>query len=102
MFQHKDRVEITKGAQMKIKLFAVFLGAAAFLLVSWPVLAHHGRANYDETDSAPLKGIGTECERFNPHFLIHLVVPHDTPPLPKSIPKTNNPHPLSHPDSYSN
>ena len=57
---------------MKNMLMAVFLGAAGLLLFSGPLLAHHGRSNYDVTGTATVKGTVTEFEWVNPHALIHL------------------------------
>ena len=59
---------------MKKLLLAMFLGAAGLLLFSGPVLAHHGRSNYDVTGTATVKGTVTEFEWVNPHALIHLDV----------------------------
>ena len=95
MFLHKDRVEIPEGTQMKNMLLAVFLGAAGLLLVSGPVLAHHGRSNYDVTSTATVKGIVTEFEWVNPHALIHLDVTGENGNVEKWIAETNSPNTLS-------
>jgi DNA/RNA endonuclease YhcR with UshA esterase domain len=95
MVLHKDRIEITEGTQMKNKLLAVFLGAAGLLLVSGPVLAHHGRSNYDMTDTITVKGIVTEFEWVNPHALIHVDVADETGKVEKWVAETNSPNTLS-------
>jgi hypothetical protein len=95
MFLHKDRVEIPEGAQMKNLLLAVFLLAAGLLLVSGPVLAHHGRSNYDVTSPATVKGTVTEFEWVNPHALIHLDVTGENGAVEKWIAETNSPNTLS-------
>ena len=95
MFLHKDRVEILEGTQMKNKLLAVFLGTAGLLLVSGPVLAHHGRSNYDVTSPATVKGTVTEFEWVNPHALIHLDVTGENGSVEKWIAETNSPNTLS-------
>jgi hypothetical protein len=95
MVRRKDRVEITKGAQMKIRLLAVLLGVTAFLLVCGPLLAHHGRSNYDVTATATVKGIVTEFEWVNPHALIHLDVTGENGNVEKWIAETNSPNTLS-------
>jgi uncharacterized protein DUF6152 len=95
MFLHKDRVEILEGTQMKNKLSAVFLGATVLLLVSGPVLAHHGRSNYDVTSPATVKGTVTEFEWVNPHALIHLDVTGENGNVEKWIAETNSPNTLS-------
>lgn len=80
---------------MKTKLLAVFLSAVGFLLVSGPVLAHHGRSNYDVTSTATVKGIVTEFEWTNPHALIHLDVMGENGNVEKWIAETNSPNTLS-------
>jgi hypothetical protein len=95
MVLHKDRVEIPEGTQMKNKLLAVFLGAVGLLLLSGPVLAHHGRSNYDVTSTANVKGIVTEFEWINPHALIHLDVTGENGNVEKWIAETNSPNTLS-------
>ncbi len=80
---------------MKTTLWAVFLGAAGLLLVSGPVLAHHGRSNYDVTSSATVKGTVTDFEWVNPHALIHLDVAGESGSVEKWIAETNSPNTLS-------
>ena len=80
---------------MKNKLLAVFLGAAGLLLVSGPVLAHHGRSNYDVTSTATVKGIITKFEWVNPHALIHFDATDETGKVEKWIAETNSPNTLS-------
>jgi hypothetical protein len=91
----KDRTEIPEGTQMKISLLAVFLAAAGLFLVSGPVLAHHGRSNYDVTSPATVKGIVTEFEWVNPHALIHLDVTGENGNVEKWVAETNSPNTLS-------
>ena len=95
MVLHKVRVEITEGIQMKNWLLAVLLGATGFLLVSGPVLAHHGRSNYDMTFTATLKGVVTEFQWTNPHALIMFDVTDETGKVEKWIGETNSPNTLS-------
>ena len=80
---------------MKMMLFAVFIGATGLLLVSGPVLAHHGRSNYDMTYTATVKGVVTEFEWTNPHALISLDVTDETGKVEKWIAETNSPNTLS-------
>jgi hypothetical protein len=80
---------------MKIRLLAVLLGVTAFLFVCGPVLAHHGRSNYDVTATATVKGIVTEFEWVNPHALIHLDVTGENGNVEKWIAETNSPNTLS-------
>jgi hypothetical protein len=95
MFLHKDRLEIAEGTQMKTKLLAVFIGAASLLLVSGPTFAHHGRSNYDVTQTVTLKGIVTEFEWQNPHALIHFDVTDENGKVEKWVGETNSPNTLT-------
>jgi hypothetical protein len=80
---------------MKNRVLAVFLAAAGLLLVSVPVLAHHGRSNYDVTQTVTLKGIVSEFEWVNPHALIHFDVTDENAKVEKWIGETNSPNTLS-------
>jgi len=80
---------------MKKLLLAVFLGATFLLLVSGPVLAHHGRSNYDVDSTATVKGVVTQFEWVNPHALIYLDATDDTGKVEKWIAETNSPNTLS-------
>jgi len=80
---------------MKTTLLAVFIGVACLLLVSGPVLAHHGRSNYDVMNTVTLKGIVTEFEWINPHALIHFDVTDENGKVEKWIGETNSPNTLS-------
>jgi hypothetical protein len=95
MFLTKVRDEIPEGDQMKKLLLAVFLGATFLLLVSGPVLAHHGRSNYDVDSTATVKGVVTQFEWVNPHALIYLDATDDTGKVEKWIAETNSPNTLS-------
>jgi hypothetical protein len=91
----KDWIEIPEGTQMKNSLLAVFLVATGLLLVSGPVLAHHGRSNYDVTSPATVKGTVSEFEWVNPHALIHLDVTGENGNVEKWVAETNSPNTLS-------
>jgi hypothetical protein len=80
---------------MKNRLLAMFIWAIGLLLVSGPVLAHHGRSNYDVTSTATVKGIVTEFEWVNPHALIHFDATDETGKVEKWIAETNSPNTLS-------
>jgi acetate kinase len=80
---------------MKNKLLAKLIGVIGFLLVSGPVLAHHGRSNYDVTSTATVKGVVTEFDWVNPHALIHFDVTDDNGKVEKWIAETNSPNTLS-------
>jgi len=55
---------------MTRKLLLLSIFAAALLLTSVPVLAHHGAAEYDNTKSISVQGTVTEVKYVNPHVLI--------------------------------
>src|SRR2546423_15217310 len=49
----------------------------SILLISGPLLAHHGEANYDTTKVVSVKGTGTDFRFINPHVQIYLDVKND-------------------------
>jgi uncharacterized protein DUF6152 len=60
---------------MKSKLLGPpAMAAALFLLVSVPILAHHGAASYDITKMTTLKGTVTSIQWMNPHAEIEIEV----------------------------
>jgi hypothetical protein len=89
------RVEIAEGTQMKNKFLGMFVGTVGFLIVCGPVLAHHGRSNYDVSSTATVKGVVTEFEWINPHALIHLDATDETGKVEKWIAETNSPNILN-------
>jgi hypothetical protein len=52
----------------------VLFAAAVLLLISIPLLAHHGNAAYDEKNPITIKGTVTEFAWTNPHVQIYLDV----------------------------
>jgi hypothetical protein len=80
---------------MKNKLLARLIAVIGFLLISGPVLAHHGRSNYDVTSTATVKGVVTDFEWVNPHALIHFDVTDENGKVEKWIAETNSPNTLS-------
>jgi hypothetical protein len=61
-----------------MKKFGLFLAVTfAALLVSAPLLAHHGEANYDTDKVVSVKGTVSDFEFINPHTLITLDVKND-------------------------
>jgi DNA/RNA endonuclease YhcR with UshA esterase domain len=61
-----------------MKKLALFLAVSfAALLVSAPLLAHHGEANYDTDKVVSVKGTVSDFEFINPHTLITLDVKND-------------------------
>ena len=61
-----------------MKKLAFFLAlTCAVLLVSAPLFAHHGEANYDTDKVVSVKGTVTDFQFINPHTLISLDVKND-------------------------
>jgi hypothetical protein len=61
------------------------------LLVSGPLLAHHGEANYDTTKIVSVKGTVTEFKFVNPHVEVSLDVKNDTGEIEKWIGEARSP-----------
>jgi len=95
MFLHKGRVEIAEGTQMKNRSLLVLIAATALLLVAGTAFAHHGRSNYDVTQTVTLKGLVTGFEWQNPHALIYFDVADENGKVEKWIAETNSPNTLS-------
>jgi hypothetical protein len=55
---------------MRNRLTAVFELAVALLVVSVPLLAHHGNASYDSTKYVTVKGTVTQWIWANPHCFL--------------------------------
>jgi hypothetical protein len=63
---------------LEMKKLALFLALTfAALLVSSPLLAHHGEANYDTDKVVSVKGTVSGFEFINPHTLITVDVKND-------------------------
>jgi len=61
-----------------MKKFGLILAVTfAALLVSAPLLAHHGEANYDTDKVVSVKGTVSDFQFINPHTLITLDVKND-------------------------
>ena len=61
-----------------MKKFAIFLAVSfSLMLVSAPLRAHHGEANYDTEKIVSVKGTVSGFEFINPHTLITVDVKND-------------------------
>ena len=80
---------------MKNKFLGMFVGTVGLLIVCVPVLAHHGRSNYDVSSTATVKGVVTEFEWVNPHALIHVDATDENGKVEKWIAETNSPNILN-------
>lgn len=59
------------------KFSAVMVLALSLLLISAPLFAHHGEANYDTDKVVSVKGTVTDFQFINPHTLISVDVKND-------------------------
>jgi hypothetical protein len=59
---------------MKGRLFSRVALMVSFLAITVPLLAHHGRATYDETKLATIMGTVSSFQFSNPHALLVLDV----------------------------
>jgi hypothetical protein len=59
---------------MKTKPVAVMVVAVVLLMVSGPVMAHHGKTAFDMDKLTVLKGTITRFEFVNPHAIIYIDV----------------------------
>jgi uncharacterized protein DUF6152 len=55
---------------VKVKRFGLFVAFAGLLLLSVPLIAHHGAASFDTAAEVTLKGTVTEWTWFNPHCFL--------------------------------
>jgi len=80
---------------MKNRFLGMFVGTVGLLIVCVPVLAHHGRSNYDVSSTATVKGVVTEFEWVNPHALIHVDATDENGKVEKWVAETNSPNILN-------
>jgi hypothetical protein len=66
-----------QGVAKKAKFGLAFLLGVSGFLVSRPLPAHHGAANYDMEHPITLKGVVNNFEWTNPHLFIYLDVKED-------------------------
>jgi hypothetical protein len=72
----------------------MFVAGVVFLLVSVPIFAHHGGAQYDTKNPVTLTGIVTEYMFTNPHVQIHIDVKDENGTVQKWIAETASPQRL--------
>ena len=76
---------------MKSKLAILFAVIFSFLMVSAPLLAHHGNSAYYMSKSVPVKATVTKFEYSNPHTQIYYDVTDDKGEVEHWVAETNNP-----------
>ena len=79
---------------MKRNLFPVLFAGVVLLLVSGPMFAHHGGAQYDTKHLVTMTGTVTEYMFTNPHVQIHFDVKDETGNTEKWIAETASPQRL--------
>ena len=79
---------------MKGNLFAFFAAGLVLLLVSGPLFAHHGGAQYDTKHPVTIAGTVTEYMFTNPHVQIHFEVTNENGSVDKWIAETASPQRL--------
>jgi hypothetical protein len=80
MFFVKSNLVLVRliGEALKMNKFALILAVTfVALLVSAPLPAHHGEANYDTDKVVSVKGTVSDFEFINPHTLITVDVKND-------------------------
>src|ERR1700692_860942 len=82
------------GGKMKSRLFAVLAAGVVLLMVSGPVFAHHGGAQYDTKHPVTMTGTVTEYMFTNPHVQIHFDAIGENGSVEKWIAETASPQRL--------
>jgi hypothetical protein len=79
-----------------MKKLAMLLSAiCCAILITAPLQAHHGEANYDTDKTVSVKGTVTDFEFVNPHVLISLDVKNDKGEIEKWVGEARSPAMLS-------
>ena len=76
---------------MRKIVLSALTAAAGVLLVSVPLLAHHGAANFDTGKQITLKGTVTEWVWSNPHCFLKFDAKDDTGTVRNWVVETSNP-----------
>ena len=79
---------------MKSKLFVVMAAGVVLLMVSGPMFAHHGGAQYDTKHPVTISGTVTGYMFTNPHVQIHFDVTDENGSVVKWIAETASPQRL--------
>jgi len=79
---------------MKVKLLAILTAGVVLLMISGPMFAHHGGAQYDTKHPPTMSGTVTEYLFTNPHVQIHIDVAGENGGVEKWIAETASPQRL--------
>lgn len=80
---------------MKNRRWKSLLGAAALLVLSVSVAAHHGTSAYDTTKLTTVKGTVSEFQFINPHVIISVDAPDEKGKIATWVCEANSPNVLS-------
>jgi len=80
---------------MKFWQLPVFILLFAALLISGPVVAHHGTSPYDSSKLTTVNGPATGFEFINPHVEIYIEVKDDKGKTEKWVGEANSPNVLT-------
>jgi len=80
---------------LKNKPFCLLSASVAFLILSGPVFAHHGKAAFEMDKVTVLKGTVTKFEFMNPHALVFFDVTGQKGEVEHWIAETNSSNHLS-------
>ena len=80
---------------MKNWVLKLFAGFAVLVVVSAPMLAHHGTSAYDTTKLTTVKGTVTDFQFNNPHVMISIEAKDDKGKVEKWISEANSPNVLT-------
>jgi Family of unknown function (DUF6152) len=79
---------------MKVKLLAILTAGVVLPMISGPMFAHHGGAQYDTKHPLTMSGTVTEYLFTNPHVQIHIDVAGENGGVEKWIAETASPQRL--------
>lgn len=80
---------------MRNKLVTIVVVAVGLLIVSVPLMAHHGAAAFDVGKEITLKGTVTEWIWSNPHCLLRFDVKDENGQVVRWVAETQNPRNMS-------
>jgi hypothetical protein len=81
---------------MMKRLIVTLTVAGLLLIVSGPILAHHGQADHDTSKNVTVKGTMTDFKFINPHCLLFFDVTNDKGETEKWEGQLTSPNKLAH------
>jgi len=80
---------------MKSRALKLFTGICVLLMVSVPLIAHHGTSAYDTTQLTTVKGTVADFQFNNPHVMISVEAKNDKGKVETWISEANSPNVLT-------